>query len=64
MIRKGYAIVRITIQREIKVSLDDEHIRNDQEIVEEVVSAKYGELNKDIDEPEEVEILFIDYDEE
>ena len=59
--RKGYAIVRIHIQREIEVELDDEVELNNQELVENVVSAKYGELNFEIDEPDEVEILEIDY---
>lgn len=59
--RKGYAVVRIHIQREIEVELDDEVELDNQALVEKVVSAKYGELNTEIDEPDEVEILEIDY---
>lgn len=61
MRRKGYAIVRISIQREIEVELDDEIEQDHQALVEKVVEEKYGELNLDTDEPDEVEILDIDY---
>jgi hypothetical protein len=61
MKRKGYAVVRISIQREIEVELDDEIEQDNQALVEKVVTAKYGELNTEIDEPDEVEILEIDY---
>jgi hypothetical protein len=61
MKRKGYAIVRIHIQREIEIELDDEVEVDQQEFIEKVVAEKYGELNIDIDEPDEVEILECDY---
>lgn len=59
--RKGYAVVRIHIQREIEVELDDEIEQDNQKLVEKIITAKYGELNIEIDEPDEVEILEIDY---
>ncbi len=62
--RKGYAIIRIHIQREIEVELDDEIESHNDGImpqVEKIVAEKYGELNFDIDEPDEIEILECDY---
>lgn len=61
MKRKGIAIVRISIQREIEVELDDERKEDTQDIVEKAIEKKYGELNTEIDDPDEVEILDIDY---
>lgn len=61
MKRKGYAIVRISIQREVEIELDDEIEVNQQELVEKAVAEKHGELNLDTDEPDEVEILECDY---
>ena len=62
MKRKGYAIVRIHIQREIEIEIDDEAEVDQQEFIEKIVAKKYGKLNLDIDEPDEVEILECDYD--
>jgi len=61
MKRKCYAIVRISIQREVEIELDDEVRVDQQELVEKAVAEKYGELLIDIDEPDEVEILECDY---
>lgn len=61
MKRKGYAVVKITIQREIVIWLDDEKTVDQQAIVETEVEKQYGKLNLDIDEPDEVEILECDY---
>jgi len=50
--RKGYAIVRIHIQREIEIELDDEIESSNDDImpqIERIVAEKYGELNLDID---------------
>jgi hypothetical protein len=59
--RKGYAIVRVHKQIEIEIDLDDEIEVDRQALVEKVVSEKFGELNFEIDEPDEVEILECDY---
>lgn len=61
MKRKGYAIVRITIQREVEVVLDDEEEIDTQQVVENAVAEKYGELNTENSEPDEVEILECDF---
>jgi hypothetical protein len=61
MKRKCYAVVRISIQREVEIELDDEVNVDQQKLVEKAVAKKYGELNLDIDDPDEVEILECDY---
>lgn len=59
--RKCYAIVRITIQREIEFEVDDEKEVETNTLIENKIEEQFGELNIDQDEPDEFEVLEFDY---
>lgn len=60
MKRKGYAIITLTIQREIEVELDDEKgltLDEQQALVEPIIEAQYGKLGDN----DEFDIEEMDY---
>ena len=64
MKRKAYLIVRVHLQHEFEIELDDEtpfDAKKLQEIAEGKVEKVFGSLKTDIDEPDEVEVLECDW---
>lgn len=60
MKRKGYAIVTLTIQREVEIELDDEKsltLEEQEALVQPIVEEKFGKFGDN----DELEIEELDY---